>query len=233
MTLTTINLAALGDTINLSTEVTGTLPIANGGTNSTATTFVNAATNVTGTLPSANLPTVPVTKGGTGITSGTTDQFLKFTGTTTIGSGEAGGGKVIQTVSATGGAELMTSSTFNSTGLYATITPTAATSRLLVFATTPRIYNNGVEELNAQIWKGTSGEASGSTVQGLRSDGGGFSGNTDSPATMSVLIPASGVTTAATTFTVMHANGNNSTLVGWYNGLTGAQGELIIMEISA
>ena len=31
MTLTTINLAALGDTINLTTEVTGTLPIANGG----------------------------------------------------------------------------------------------------------------------------------------------------------------------------------------------------------
>tara|TARA_R110002050_G_scaffold144302_3_gene269766 strand:+ start:342 stop:890 length:549 start_codon:yes stop_codon:yes gene_type:complete len=32
MTLTTINLAALGDTINLTTEVTGTLPAANGGT---------------------------------------------------------------------------------------------------------------------------------------------------------------------------------------------------------
>ena len=55
MTLTTINLAALGDTINLTTEVTGTLPTANGGTNSTATTFVNAASNVTGNLPVANL----------------------------------------------------------------------------------------------------------------------------------------------------------------------------------
>ena len=62
MTLTTINLAALGQTINLTSEVTGTLPIANGGTNSTATTFVNAASNVTGTLPIAN--------GGTAITSG-------------------------------------------------------------------------------------------------------------------------------------------------------------------
>ena len=61
MTLTTINLAALGDTINLTTEVTGTLPTANGGTNSTATTFVNAASNVTGTLATAN--------GGTGTTS--------------------------------------------------------------------------------------------------------------------------------------------------------------------
>jgi len=61
MTLTTINLAALGDTINLSTEVTGTLPTGNGGTGSTATTFVNAASNVTGTLATTN--------GGTGATS--------------------------------------------------------------------------------------------------------------------------------------------------------------------
>jgi len=41
---------------------------------------------VTGTLPTSNLDTVGVAQGGTGITSGTTDQFLKFTGTTTIAS---------------------------------------------------------------------------------------------------------------------------------------------------
>lgn len=41
---------------------------------------------VTGTLPSSNLDTVGVAQGGTGITSGTTDQFLKFTGTTTLAS---------------------------------------------------------------------------------------------------------------------------------------------------
>ena len=41
---------------------------------------------VTGTLPTANLDTVGVAQGGTGITSGTTDQFLKFTGTTTLAS---------------------------------------------------------------------------------------------------------------------------------------------------
>jgi len=45
----------------LTTGVTGTLPIANGGTGTTSTTFVNAASNITGTLPVAN--------GGTGITS--------------------------------------------------------------------------------------------------------------------------------------------------------------------
>lgn len=52
---------ALPTTVNLATDVTGTLPIANGGTGSTSTTFVNLTTNVTGTLPVAN--------GGTGITS--------------------------------------------------------------------------------------------------------------------------------------------------------------------
>jgi hypothetical protein len=47
--------------INLASNITGTLPTGNGGTGSTATAFVNAATNVTGTLAAAN--------GGTGLTS--------------------------------------------------------------------------------------------------------------------------------------------------------------------
>jgi hypothetical protein len=58
----TITNAQLAGSIDLTAKVTGTLPIANGGTNSTSTTFVNAATNMTGTLPIAN--------GGTAITSG-------------------------------------------------------------------------------------------------------------------------------------------------------------------
>jgi hypothetical protein len=53
--------AAIATSINLSTQVTGILPIANGGTGTTSTTFANLTTNVTGTLPVGN--------GGTGITS--------------------------------------------------------------------------------------------------------------------------------------------------------------------
>ena len=126
---------ALGDTINLSTEVTGTLPTGNGGTGSTATTFVNAASNVTGTLPSANLPTVPVTKGGTGITSGTTDQFLKFTGSTAIGSSAVSAGKLNQIITNNRRGEYNISGNHGSgfvemANPYITITPSAASSKI-------------------------------------------------------------------------------------------------------
>jgi hypothetical protein len=61
--------------INLTnaTAVTGTLPIANGGTGSTSTTFVNLAANVTGTLPVAN--------GGTGAATFTANNVLLGNGT--------------------------------------------------------------------------------------------------------------------------------------------------------
>ena len=49
--------------VSLTSQVSGTLPIANGGTGTTSTTFANLTTNVTGTLPVGN--------GGTGVTSST------------------------------------------------------------------------------------------------------------------------------------------------------------------
>ena len=63
-TVTTSGNLTLGGTlsgVSLTSQVTGTLPIANGGTGTASTTFANLTTNVTGTLPVAN--------GGTGITS--------------------------------------------------------------------------------------------------------------------------------------------------------------------
>jgi hypothetical protein len=66
----------------LSTGVTGTLPIANGGTGTTSTTFVNAATNVTGTLPIANGGTGASTLAGANIP--VTNVANSFTGTQTF-----------------------------------------------------------------------------------------------------------------------------------------------------
>jgi hypothetical protein len=56
-TVTSSGNLTLGGTlanVDLTTQVTGTLPIANGGTGTTSTTFADLTTNVTGTLPVAN-----------------------------------------------------------------------------------------------------------------------------------------------------------------------------------
>jgi hypothetical protein len=47
--------------VSLTSDVTGTLPIANGGTGTTSTTFANLTTNVTGILPVANGGTATAT----------------------------------------------------------------------------------------------------------------------------------------------------------------------------
>ena len=99
MALTTVKNAGLAGSIDLTAKVTGTLPIANGGTNSTSTTFVNAATNVTGTLATGN--------GGTGSTATTfVNVASNVTGTLPAANGGTGvtsyaPGKVLQVVTAT------------------------------------------------------------------------------------------------------------------------------------
>jgi hypothetical protein len=94
-TVTSSGNLTLGGTlsnVSLSTQVTGTLPIANGGTGTTSTTFVNLATNVTGDLPFSNLAqgsalsVLGVTGNATAdvasIAAGTDHQVLRRSGTT-------------------------------------------------------------------------------------------------------------------------------------------------------
>lgn len=66
--------------VSLTTQVSGTLPIANGGTGSTSTTYCSLTTNVTGTLPVGN--------GGTGAT--TLTGVLKGNGTSAFTAATAG-----------------------------------------------------------------------------------------------------------------------------------------------
>lgn len=68
--------AATDSTVNLASDVTGTLPVANGGTGTTSTTFVNLASNVTGTLPVAN--------GGTGAATLTAENVILGDGTSAV-----------------------------------------------------------------------------------------------------------------------------------------------------
>ena len=57
---------------------------------------IDVANMLTGEVPNANVATIGVAKGGTGLTSGTSGQFLKFTGGTTLASAADNAGKVLQ-----------------------------------------------------------------------------------------------------------------------------------------
>lgn len=73
--------------IGLTTHVSGTLPIANGGTGSTSTTYCNLASNVTGTLPIANGGTGSTTKNFIDLTTNQTSAGIKtFAGIATGGA---------------------------------------------------------------------------------------------------------------------------------------------------
>ena len=75
---------------------------------------------------------VNVANGGTGLSSGTSGQFLKFTGSTTLASA-AGGGTVKQIITAEDSTETSSNSqSLTDTGLSATITLSSTSSKCLV-----------------------------------------------------------------------------------------------------
>jgi len=79
---------------------------------------IDVTKGITGSIPTANLPTIPVTSGGTGLTSGTTDQFLKFTGATTLASAADNAGELVfidKNISTSGGTYATMDNVFSST----------------------------------------------------------------------------------------------------------------------
>jgi len=97
---------------------------------------INLATNTTGTLAVAN--------GGTGLTSG----FVN--GTTNVG-------KILQVQSQTLASEASTNSTsFSDTGLTINITPSAATSKILVMVSLGMIYSTSNSEMQLKLFRGST-----------------------------------------------------------------------------
>ena len=108
----------------VSTTITGTLDSTSTITGpGSGISAINASNVSSGTLASDRLPTVPTTKGGTGLTSiGTADQVLKVnSGGTALEFGEAGGGLQLFNI-----VKVTTTSTY---------TPTAGTTFVRVYCT--------------------------------------------------------------------------------------------------
>ena len=89
----------------------------------------------------------PVANGGTGIASGTSGQFLKFTGSTTLASSAVSAGKVLQAVHTTSTANVTSNTTsFVTMNFNVQITPSATSSKILIMFNSGLGYQNTANE---------------------------------------------------------------------------------------
>ena len=132
---------------------------------------------------------------------GSTDQVLKVTGGVPVWATPAGGGKVLQVVNATYNTSTSSSTdTFIDSGLTATITPTASTSKILVLSNLA--YGRTISAaMKTRLVRGSTTIASGTLFNMYTNSSFTFVGGTtsldylDSPAT-----------TSATTYKVQFAS---------------------------
>ena len=120
------------DQLEGSTGSTITVPT---GQTLTITDGLAASTISSGTLADARLPTIPVAKGGTGLTSlGTAGQVVKVnSGANALEFGDTSSGGVLQAIYNANDTAINTSaSNFVATNNSVTITPTASNSKILV-----------------------------------------------------------------------------------------------------
>lgn len=120
----------------LSTGVTGTLPIANGGTGTTSTTFANLTTNVTGTLPVGNGGTGATTLTGVLKGNGGSAFTAATAGTDFVDPGTATTFTATQTFSGTSSVLAMV---LNDAAEVATVSATAATGTIAYDITTQSV----------------------------------------------------------------------------------------------
>ena len=194
---------------------------------------INLATNTTGTLGVAN--------GGTGLTSGTTDQILKFTGSTTLASAaQAAGGKVLQVQEFhyTSYLSRTDSSTFDD-GLHVDITPSATDSKVLVLPVA-QLTKGGTTEVIYRLFRQTGGTGdSGWSTAATRvgTDIGAWTGSTSQSNHVSanVFWLDSPNTTSAIRYVFGWTTYNNGTAVQLNNYQAGGSygSQIIAMEISA
>mgnify|MGYP003145526034 CR=1 FL=1 len=201
---------------------------------------IDVTKGITGSIPTANLPTIPVTKGGTGLTSGTTDQFLKFTGTTTVASSAVSAGKVLQVKEFhyTSYLSRTDSSSFDD-GLHVDITPSATDSKVLVLPVA-QLSKTGTSEVIYRLFRQTGGTGdSGWSTAATRvgTDIGAWTGTTSQASFVSanVFWLDSPNTTSAIRYVMGWTTYENGTAVVLNNYQAGGSygSQIIAMEIAA
>jgi hypothetical protein len=160
---------------------------------------------------------------------GSTGNVLTVSGGVPVWAAPAGGGKVLQVVNATHATEASSSSnSFADTGLTATITPTAATSKILVFVHQTGLWKNdgsSASELNIKLVRAATDLAAfeifATWTASVQKNNVGGSGVTylDSPAT-----------TSATTYKTQFRAGAGGAV--YVNG-AGSRSSITLMEIGA
>ena len=157
----------------------------------------------------------------TGTPSGSTVLFGNGTW-----AAAGGGGKVLQVVQGTkSGATYTVSNTYASTGVFATITPSSSSSKIMVIATSGQCYQQP-GGLKIRLYRGTSGEGSGSSVV----DNWGFGDITGQTIGATLNWLDSPASTSALTYTAMQISSNGSSLVGFVGG---GSASILLLEIAA
>jgi hypothetical protein len=197
--------------VSLTAGVTGTLPIANGGTGQTT---ANTAFNALAPSQTSN-----------------SGKYLKTDGTNTSWA-TISAGKVLQVVTSTNTTQVtITSSTFQTTNHSVSITPLFSTSKIMIFlsATGGNVNSNNIA--NYTIYRGASNIAPSSSAFALMSTG-------QSPTMyfpFNITYLDSPATTSSTTYTVYMASQDNTNGVKYNpnpNSITPSS-VLTVMEIAA
>ena len=195
-----------------------------------------ASAKVTGTLGSSNLPTIPVTKGGTGLTSlGSAGQVVKVnSGASALEFGAAGAsGKVLQfkhVIDATNRSTTSASYTTASSGLTLTVTPSATSSKIFMMASFTGGYSSQNNRANYSFHRNISGGAQQTELAYSAAGFGSFEVrdgySNEMPMTFNY-VDSPNTTSAITYYVVMKAEGGNTS----YMGNQGATGHMFLMEL--
>jgi hypothetical protein len=143
-------------------------------------------------------------------------------------------GSIIQTVNSTVSGDVGTTSTsYSSTNLFATITPTSASSKIICLASSNTAAVNTLgNAINYLLYRGTSGNGSGGIV-GSNSYYWIMTNASTNYMPLQLMYVDSPASTSALTYTVMHKSANSGQNVGWCYGFgVNNLATMILMEVA-